>query len=186
MDEYTTNLGLLTEIRILIKGYLDENSFDSDTDYINVMTKIYENSIIINRYINLMKPDPEEQVKCIKYFKIWPNVPPNISLGTYVIDLLAISRSALDNSNKTKISFLKLFGDIRKDHTDEDLKDIFQLLQISDMKDLYIREREMEIKTKCEAIFAVVEGYLKVMTKYKTELVSLCEKDESSSQMTFF
>ena len=143
MEEYTTNLELLIEIRDLIKGYIDENSFDSDTNYINVMTKIYENSITINRYVNLMKPDPEEQVKCIKYFKIWPNVPQNILLGTYVIDLLAISRSALDNSNQKKISFLKLFGDVRKDHTNEDLKDIFQLLQISDMKDLYIREREM-------------------------------------------
>ena len=186
MDEYTTNLRLLTEIKELLNDYIRKDSFDSDIEYKNIMKKIYDNSVIINQYINLMKPDPEEQVKCIKYFKIWPNVPPNISLGTYVIDLLAISNNALDNSNQKKISFLKLFGDIRKDHTNEDLKDIFQLLQISDMKDLYIREREMEIKTKCEAIFAVVEGYLKVMTKYKTELVSLCEKDESSSQMTFF
>ena len=35
-----------------------------------------------------------------------------IYLGTYVIDLLAISRSALDNSNQKDI-VSKLFGDVR-------------------------------------------------------------------------
>ena len=186
MDEYTTNLRLLTEIKELLNDYIRKDSFDSDIEYKNIMKKIYDNSVIINQYINLMKPDPEEQVKCIKYFKIWSNIPPNILPGTFIMDLLGLSRDALDKTHLNKIGFLKIYSEIKKNQGEEDLKDIFQLLQISDMTDLYIQQRGMEIKTTCDALSTVTDGYIKVMIKYKDDLISLSEKETSSSQMSFF
>ena len=38
---------------------------------------------------------------------------------------------------------------------------------VSSDKYFYIQQREMEIKTKCDALSTVVNGYIKVMTKYK-------------------
>ena len=124
----------------------------------------------------------------VKYFKIWPNLPPDFFPGSIIIDLSIISRNQINDIDNLKIDILKDYGNIKKNlnFEDDDVKVLMSKIQISDIHDLFVNNKSFNIKSRCMQMLTCLEGYIKAMEENKDDLLKLecCKKSEGG--MSYF
>ena len=188
MSNYQSILDLLNKNKGNLDDYIKKNKFDSDEEYMELLKNLHFDSLEVGKYVNFTKPNNENQSDVVKYFKIWPNLPPDFFPGSIIIDLSIISRNQINDIDNLKIDILKDYGNIKKNlnFEDDDVKVLMSKIQISDIHDLFVNNKSFNIKSRCIQILICLEGYIKAMEENKDDLLKLecCKKSEGG--MSYF
>lgn len=183
MSQYQSNLELLNKLNSLLNDYIQKNDFNSEEEFKQLIEIIYNDSLIIGKYINFLKPHSDNQSNIMRYYKVWSDMPPNFFPGTILIDMTVLARDCLRDITNYKVKILQEYGEINEkvNFKDDETIEFMSFLGIEELKNIYKKNIEDSRKINSQTLSNYIQGYIKVMNDYKDDLLKLENPDSSSN-----